>query len=128
MNGLSVYTFAFGFLHLDWDCLPEHVVAIHLLRNGVKMSKKETKAQKGDCPTWNEPFLFDIPEVDMTQYSLEFVIMRGRIYTKDTVLGHVVIGPDSTRPGTIHWQDTIVPHGLEVAKWHAILPVLNYQY
>ncbi|CAH1797868.1 unnamed protein product [Owenia fusiformis] len=121
--------------------LPEHYVIVNLLKNCKHVTYKETRAQKGQNPVWNEPFLFDISNDELHDYSIEFIIMRGRLFHKDGVLGHVVVGSRNTnkrecvvvgsrttnKRGIDHWNDFIHPaHGLETAKWHDVLPVVSY--
>ncbi len=96
------------------------------MRKGIHVTSKETKPIKGFNPIWNEPFLFDIPAHDAKHYSLEFVVMRSRMYAKDMVVGHAIVGPNTTRTGSSHWLEMMTPHGLEVAKWHTILPRVQY--
>ena len=90
------------------------------------MEAKETKPQKGYNPTWNEPFLFDIPSRDVQHYSFDFILMIGRKYAKDSVIGHVTVGPDTTKTGITHWTEAMSPFGVDIAKWHSILPRFQY--
>ena len=105
----------------------DHFVVV-ALRDGAgeTLTTRETRTQKGTHPVWNEPFLFDVSGCDITDVSLEFTLRRGRIYTKDNVLGHVVVGCGAPPSGEAHWRDAISPTGAEVARWHPILPVIHY--
>lgn len=88
---------------------------------------KESKTQSGYSPVWNQPFLFDIPSRSVSECTLELVIMRGRLYSKDGVIGRVVIGRQGPKTGVDHWQEMIKPCAREVAKWHNILPVFKFE-
>ncbi|KAL5004836.1 hypothetical protein ScPMuIL_018292 [Solemya velum] len=105
---------------------PEHYITINLLHGGQTVSSRETRPQKGYGPIWNQPFLFDIPATDANSYSLEFILMRGKLYSKDGVLGHVTIGPDGPPSGQAHWQEVVHPCGKEVTQWHTVLPRFQF--
>jgi len=48
--------------------------------------------------------------------------MRGRIYTRDGVIGSVLIGPAAPPSGVSHWNETLQPRARESARWHTIQP------
>lgn len=104
-----------------------HYVVIHLLKENEMVRVQETKAQTGYCPIWNQPFLFDLGTEAETTHSIDFLIMRKKLHTKDAVVGHVTIGENSCRSGRHHWKEIMSPRPLESAKWHAIMPVLNLE-
>nr|XP_015198872.1 PREDICTED: synaptotagmin-4-like isoform X1 [Lepisosteus oculatus] len=103
---------------------PDHYVVIHLRQNGEVIGTKETKVASGCNAVWNAPFLFDMPpgEIQKLPLSLEFVVMQGRIYTKSSVLGHVLIGQNAPEAGQVHWKDMCSRGQVESARWHAIQP------
>ncbi|XP_041376517.1 synaptotagmin-4-like [Gigantopelta aegis] len=105
---------------------PVHYVQINLKRDQETLTSQETKPQSGTSPVWNQPFLFDIPSSLVDSITLEFVIMRGKLHTKDGVVGHVVIGPYGPRSGVNHWKDILKSWGLETARWHNVMPVFKY--
>lgn len=102
-----------------------HYVTITLMRNNETVKSHETKSQSGYSPIWNQPFLFDFSGNDVNEYCLEFVVMRGKLHTKDTVVGHVTIGRNGCRSGKQHWKEITSPRPSETAKWHSIVPVLS---
>ena len=106
--------------------LSEYYVEISLLRKGIPDTVKQTKPQKGSTPVCNQPFLFDVPSHVIKNYSLEFVVKRGKLLSRDEVVGHVTVGPDSTQSGTAHWREITESYGLESTKIHNLLPVLKY--
>uniref|UniRef100_A0A3B3DPX2 C2 domain-containing protein n=1 Tax=Oryzias melastigma TaxID=30732 RepID=A0A3B3DPX2_ORYME len=99
-----------------------HCVVIKLHLEGRVISTKETKGVSGPNPVWNAPFLFDLPPGDITQLPLvlEFVIMQGRLYTKSSVLGRVLIGSSASEVGQGHWREMCRLQQTETTRWHTI--------
>uniref|UniRef100_A0A3P9I900 C2 domain-containing protein n=1 Tax=Oryzias latipes TaxID=8090 RepID=A0A3P9I900_ORYLA len=100
-----------------------HCVVIKLHQDGSVISSKETKGVSGPNPIWNAPFLFDLPPGDITQLplTLEFVIMQqGRLYTKGSVLGRVLIGSNASEVGQGHWREMCSLQQTETTHWHTI--------
>ncbi|XP_066558116.1 synaptotagmin-4 isoform X2 [Amia ocellicauda] len=103
---------------------PDHYVVINLRQDGMVIGSKETKMASGCNAVWNAPFLFDMPpgEIQQLPVSLEFIVMQGRIYTKSSILGRVLIGHDAPEAGQGHWKDMCCRGQVESARWHAIQP------
>lgn len=101
---------------------PDHYVVINLRQGGKVIGTKETKGASGPNPVWNAPFLFDLPSGDITQLPLvlEFIVMQGRLYTKSSVLGRVLIGSDVSEAGQGHWKEMCSRGQVETARWHTI--------
>uniref|UniRef100_A0A3Q3L3K3 Synaptotagmin-4-like n=2 Tax=Mastacembelus armatus TaxID=205130 RepID=A0A3Q3L3K3_9TELE len=101
---------------------PDHYVVINLRQGGKVISTKETKGASGPNPVWNAPFLFDLPPGDIIQLPLvlEFIVMQGRLYTKSTVLGRVLIGNNVSEAGQGHWKEMCSRGQIETARWHSI--------
>ncbi|XP_034536491.1 synaptotagmin-4 [Notolabrus celidotus] len=101
---------------------PDHYVVINLRQDGKVIGTKETKGTSGSNPVWNAPFLFDLPPGDITQLPLvlEFIIMQGRLYTKSSILGRVLIGGDASEAGKGHWKEMCSRGQTETARWHII--------
>ncbi|XP_077570043.1 uncharacterized protein LOC144194694 [Stigmatopora nigra] len=101
---------------------PDHYVIIKLHHDGRVIGAKETKGVATCSPVWNAPFLFDLPPGDIAQLPLvlEFVVMQGRLYTKSSILGRVLIGGHVSDEGRGHWKDMCSRGPLETARWHAI--------
>ncbi|KAK2853509.1 hypothetical protein Q5P01_006170 [Channa striata] len=101
---------------------PDHYVVINLRQDGKVIGTKETKGASGSNPVWNAPFLFDLPPGDISQMPLllEFIVMQGRLYTKSTVLGCVLIGNDASEEGQGHWKEMCSRGQIETARWHTI--------
>ncbi|KAK5873540.1 hypothetical protein PBY51_018575 [Eleginops maclovinus] len=100
----------------------DHYVVINLRQDGKVIGTKETKGASGSNPVWNAPFLFDLPAGDVTQLPLvlEFIIMQGRLYTKSSILGRVLIGGDASEEGQGHWKEMCSRGQIETARWHTI--------
>ncbi|XP_030015702.1 synaptotagmin-5 [Sphaeramia orbicularis] len=103
---------------------PDHYVVINLRQDGKVIATKETKGASGPNPIWNAPFLFDLPSGDITQLPLvlEFIVMQGRLYTKSSILGHVLIGSNVSEEGQAHWKEMGSRGQIETARWHTIQP------
>lgn len=101
---------------------PDHYVVINLRLDGKVIATKETKGASGLNPIWNAPFLFDLPPGDIAQLPLlfEFIIMQGRLYTKSSVLGRVLIGSSASEEGRAHWKEVRSRGQIETARWHCI--------
>ncbi|KAM9408325.1 synaptotagmin-5 [Pholidichthys leucotaenia] len=101
---------------------PDHYVVINLRQDGKVIGTKETKGASGLNPIWNAPFLFDLPPGDINHLPLvlEFIVMQGRLYTKSSILGRVVIGSDAPEAGQGHWKEMCSRGQIETARWHAI--------
>ncbi|XP_054627943.1 synaptotagmin-5 [Dunckerocampus dactyliophorus] len=101
---------------------PDHYVVINLHHAGKVIGTKETKGAGGWNPVWNAPFLFDLPAGDVAQLPLllEFIVMQGRLYTKTSVLGRVLIGSHVLEAGQGHWKDMCSRGPAETARWHDI--------
>ncbi|XP_044060496.1 synaptotagmin-4 [Siniperca chuatsi] len=101
---------------------PDHYVVINLRQDGKVIGTKETKGASGPNPVWNAPFLFDLPSGDITQLplDLEFIVMQGRLYTKSSILGRVLIGSDASEAGQGHWKEMCSRGQTETARWHTI--------
>ena len=104
-----------------------HYVVINLLKNKELVKTQETRTQGGFAPVWNQPFLFDLSGDSVNDYCFDFIVMRGKIRNKDGVVGHVMVGADSTKEGNKHWKEILSPRPIETARWHNIMPVFNYK-
>ncbi|XP_061567679.1 synaptotagmin-4-like [Cololabis saira] len=101
---------------------PDHYVVINLRQDGKVISSKETKVTSRPNPVWNAPFLFDLPPGDVTQLplALEFIVMQGRLYTKSSILGRVLIGREASEAGEGHWREMCTPGQTETTRWHTV--------
>ncbi|XP_022535544.2 synaptotagmin-11 [Astyanax mexicanus] len=102
----------------------DHYVVINLRQGGKVICTKETKGASGSNAVWNAPFLFDLPAGDIVRLSLvlEFIVMQGRLYTKSSVLGRVLIGYEGPEAGQQHWKEMCDRGQVETARWHTLQP------
>ncbi|XP_066541471.1 synaptotagmin-4 isoform X2 [Hoplias malabaricus] len=102
----------------------DHYVVINLRQGGKVISTKETKGASGSNAVWNAPFLFDLPAGDIIRLPLvfEFIVMQGRLYTKSSVLGRVLIGCEGPESGQQHWKEMCDRGQVESARWHTLQP------
>lgn len=101
----------------------EYYVIVNLLQNNETVLYKETKSAIGVSPVWNQPFLFDIKETDFTKYWIQCLVMQGKSYTKDGVIGQALVGPKTTVSGIQHWNDVMDSDSPEISKWHPLTSV-----
>ncbi|XP_041917751.1 synaptotagmin-4 [Alosa sapidissima] len=103
---------------------PDHYVVINLRQSGKVIATKETKGAAGHNAVWNAPFLFDLPSGDIIKLPLvlEFIVMQGRLYTKSSVLGCVLIGYEGPESGQVHWKEMCARGQVETARWHTLQP------
>lgn len=48
------------------------------------------------------------------------MFLQGRLYTKSSVLGRVLIGSDVSEAGQGHWKEMCSRGQIETARWHII--------
>nr|XP_029542820.1 synaptotagmin-4-like [Oncorhynchus nerka] len=97
---------------------PDSHVVINLRHDGLVIGTQETKGVGGA----NTPFLFDLPPGDVTTLPLvmEFIVMQEHVYSNNTVLGRVLIGPEAPETGRSHWRDMCSQGQVERARWHTV--------
>ena len=103
--------------------MSEYYVIVNLLQNCETVTYKETKAAVGVSPVWNQPFLFDVSEADISQYWIQCLVMQGKSYTRDGVIGQALVGPNTTVSGIQHWNDAMDSESEEISKWHPLTTV-----
>ncbi|XP_013378719.1 synaptotagmin-4 isoform X2 [Lingula anatina] len=106
---------------------PEYYVSVKLSYHSKVIEIKGTHSRHGQNPVWNEPFLFNVAEgLQPENLTLDFSVMRVHTYSKNAVVGHVRVGMNASKAGIAHWQEALMPKGLDTAKWHKIVPVIVY--
>lgn len=128
------YIFCLGYHHFPstngivicFCFISVYYVVVRLLKDDAVMEVQKTRTSGGRGALWNQAFLFNIVGGGIHSYSLEFLVMKGKLHKKDLVVGKVEIGPNSSRVGREHWKCMISPRPIDVAKWHNILPVFAY--
>ncbi|XP_063053865.1 uncharacterized protein syt18b [Engraulis encrasicolus] len=102
--------------------MQEHHVVINLRLDGLVISSRSTGDVAGQDSAWNSPFLFDLPPGDVTHLPLrlEFLLIKGHIYSTSNVVGRTVIGQEAEENGQAHWNDMCSRSQVEVARWHIV--------
>lgn len=107
---------------------PEHYVIITLMRKNEIVTFKETRTFLGANPAVNQSFVFDVDDGQINDYWLQILIMRGKFYSKDGSVGHVMIGCNTSLLGKQHWiQATESESSVEINKWHEITHISTAQ-
>lgn len=110
---------------------PEHFVIVSLMKNQDTIVYKETKSVLGINPSFNQVFLFYLDQLDIDssgnikkssfdEYWIQILVMRGKFHTKDGLVGHILIGNDTSLVGSQHWNQVLSSPSVEVTKWHAV--------
>ena len=110
---------------------PEHFIIVSLMKNQESVVYKETKPVLGINPSFNQVFLFYLDQLDVDssgnvkkssfdEYWIQVLVMRGKFHTKDGLVGHVLIGNDTSLVGSQHWNQVLSSPSMEVTKWHAV--------
>ncbi|XP_076154991.1 uncharacterized protein LOC143138394 [Alosa pseudoharengus] len=101
---------------------PDHHVVVNLRHAGVVVSSQATQGAAGQTTVWNSTFLFDLPPGDVTQLPLvlEFILIKGCLYSTSNIVGRIVIGQEAEEAGQAHWRDMCNMSQVEVARWHVI--------
>ena len=99
-------------------------VKVYILHKDKKHDKwKSTVKRNTLLPIFNEPFQFDISNLNVLDLSLEFVVMDYDRFSKDDVVGQVLVGPNAKdEMGQTHWEELISNPNQPISRWHAIYP------
>ena len=99
-------------------------VKVYILHKGKKHDKwKSTIKRNTLLPIFNEPFQFDISNLNVLDLSLEFVVMDYDRFSKDDLVGQVLVGPNAKdEMGQTHWEELISNPNQPISRWHAIYP------
>ena len=99
-------------------------VKVYILHKDKKHDKwKSTVKWNTLLPIFNEPFQFDISNLNVLDLSLEFVVMDYDRFSKDNVVGQVLVGPNAKdEMGQTHWEELISNPNQPISRWHAIYP------
>ena len=98
-------------------------VKVYVVHKGRKHSKWKSTIKKNTLlPVFNEPFQFDISNLNIQDISLEFVVMDYDRFSKDNIVGHVQVGPSAKEEmGRTHWEELISSPNQPISRWHTIL-------
>ncbi|XP_018323176.1 synaptotagmin-11 [Agrilus planipennis] len=109
---------------MDVTGLADPYVKIYLLYNGQRIAKKKTHVKKRTLsPVFNESFVFDIPSggEELTNVSLEFLLLDWDRVTKNEVIGRLELGgPKCTGSALHHWNEVCNSPRRQIADWHKL--------
>ena len=72
-------------------------------------------------PVFNEPFRFNIEDMDVNNFFMQLVVMDYDRFTQDDVIGVVHIGQSvESEVGRKHWSDVLSTPTQSVLRWHSI--------
>ena len=107
-----------------------------LLYNGQRIGKKKTQIKKKTLnPTFNESFIFDLPQSCCTPVPgssgrmllqgirLHFVVYDWDRVTRNEVIGRLEMGDgvhDADTPTHRHWNEVVNCPRKQVAEWHRL--------
>ena len=99
-------------------------VKVYILHKGKKHDKwKSTVKRNTLLPIFNEPFQFEISNLNVLDLSLEIVVMDYDRFSSDDVVGQVLVGPNAKEEmGRTHWEELISNPNQPISRWHAIYP------
>ncbi|KAF2359441.1 C2 domain [Trinorchestia longiramus] len=109
---------------MDITGLSDPYVKIYLLYNGQRVAKKKTHVKKRTVnPVFNESFVFDLPSgaEDLSNVSLEFLLLDWDRVTKNEVIGRLELGgPRCVGSAKHHWAEVITSPRRQIAEWHKL--------
>ena len=104
--------------------LPDPYIKIRLVHKNKVVDKwKSTVRRNTLVPIFNEDFTFDLLGKDISDISLEVLVMDYDRFSKDDVVGRVMMGRDVE--GELerrHWNDMLSGSPQVVSQWHTVKP------
>ena len=103
------------------ECLILDVhVKVSFLVHGRTVDKKKTKIQKkAFSPIFNEAFIFDMKEEDLSHSSIVCEVI-GDSVLKSEHIGHVILGLETFGAEVRHWNEMMTSPQKQIAEWHPI--------
>ena len=102
-------------------------IKVYQLYNAKRQHKWKTSIKRSTVmPIFNEPFRFELPNIDIHSVSLEILIMDHNRFSGDEIMGIIRIGdsaPDET--GRSHWSEILRTPGQAVSRWHSAWPITH---
>ena len=92
---------------------------------GQQLAKSKTSIRRQMFdPEYNETFVFQIIEFDLSSVSLMFSIMNIKKMRRKEIIGWFSIGRDNTsEEELIHWREMLEGKGKKLRKWHVLSAV-----
>jgi synaptotagmin-1 len=105
--------------------LADPYVKIWLLKKGRRNQKWKSKVKRNTLiPIFNEPFQFDLSEINIKDAALEIMMMDYDRFSRNDIVGVIYIGgkvPHDT--GRQHWEQLLSHPNTSISSWHTILPI-----
>lgn len=97
---------------------------LNLLYKGERLYKWKTSIKKNTLlPKFNEAFTFNIAGLDVSEITLQALVMDHSTIGKDEHLGTVPIGGEvDQKSGRMHWALVLTSPNESVNLWHVIIP------
>lgn len=98
------------------------VVLISPIGKPVAKSKTTIRRSMTD-PEYNESFVFQMSERDLTEVTLQFsVVAISRTRKKKEMLGWFALGKNNSgQEESVHWNDMIQAKEKSVSRWHILV-------
>ncbi|XP_064627048.1 synaptotagmin-7-like isoform X9 [Lineus longissimus] len=96
-------------------------VKIWLMHGQKRLEKKKTTIKKRNLnPVFNESFIFDVPLERIRDTCMQVTVMDYDNFSKNDMIGQVMLGPRSGPAEMKHWNDMISKPRQAVAQWHLL--------
>jgi len=104
--------------------LADPYVKVYLIHRGKRQAKWKTSIKRSTLlPVFNEPFQFDIVDMNLKNVHLEILVMDHDRFRRNDIIGVVYIGPNSPQEcGRSQWSEMLITPRHSVSRWHPLLP------
>ena len=119
MHTHTTHTYTHTLAHSD------PYVKVWLLHSGERHEKWKTSIKKHTlAPVFHEQFQFNVSNMQITDISLQLVLMDFDRFIWNKRIGTIEIGDHSPqKSGQTHWRQTCLSPHQTVSSWHSIQPV-----
>ena len=95
-----------------------------LLYKGKRIVKWKTSVKNNTLvPVFDEPFSFSVSGLDMSDITLQVMIMDHNKVSRNEHIGTILIGERvEDRSGKIHWAQMMASPNESTNHWHTIMP------
>lgn len=102
-------------------------VKVYVRYQGRKIEKLKWKSsvkRRTLLPIFNESFQFELTSMNISEVSLEIVMMDWDRFSKNDVVGVVYVGEEvEEEMGRVHWEEVVCTPNQAVSRWHSIRPL-----
>lgn len=95
---------------------------VFMFYQGKRQYKWKSSVKRNTLmPIFNETFQFDIFTMDISEISLEIVLMDYDRFSRDDIIGVIRVGATASEEvGRAHWEEVVSSPNHPVSRWHAI--------